>query len=337
MFLLSGTGASGCPEPSTDERLNLFCFAERYDGEVVTAAEATRYDYQLKRSGYERGLGLPARVNQFSFQPYVAPILRYDTDINGGNPDKPLQLGSLTFVGDPKLVRQEGVVVGAGIGAYGRYLVGEGRYVDYGLGASYAHSPEHDIGIERRFASVCSKNHVGNWWYLDGCMRSSFVKKNLTEETRNSISLSTAKLFTSSEDVHHEVSVGGTRVYDEDYQQNQLSVGFETIYSNGWYSAVDATIGEDVDGEIAVQNAVSASLSLPVFERSLTITASYSEADGAKLFGIERADYTTSLSVVYSVYRNIDVVAGYTETDSSINYFDEAAPSFSVRFEPIRF
>ena len=216
-------------------------------------------------------------------------------------------------------------------------MVGAGRYVNYGLGASYAYSPEHDIGIERRFATVCSKNHVRNWWYLDGCVRSSFVHKELTEETRNSISLSTSKLFTTSEDVHHEVSVGGTRVYDEDYEQDQLSVGFETIYSNGWYSTVDATIGEDVDGEIAVQNAVSASLSLPVFERSLTISASYSEADGAKLFGIERADYTTSVSASYNVYRNIDVVAGYTETDSTIDYFDKSSPSFSVRFEPIRF
>jgi hypothetical protein len=55
------------------------------------------------------------------------------------------------------------------------------------------------------------------------------------------------------------------------------------------------------------------------------------------LLGIERADYTTSVSASYNVYRNIHLVVGYSETDSTIDYFDESEPSLNVRFEAIRF
>ena len=328
---------ANCLHSSSNERLSNYCLVQRASQQVINLRTAQIIDYRLKHEGYERGLGFAGRAKQFSFQLYVTPILDYETDINGGNPNKPLKLGNLTFTGDPNLVREEGIVVGAGAGAYGRYLAGEGRYLDYGIGASYAHSFEYDIGIERRFASLCSKNHIKNWWYIDGCASSSYVDKDLTEDTRNKISVTASKLFMSSSNSHHQASASVKRVYDEDYEQNQVSLGFETIHSNGWHTAVSATIGESIDGEIAVREAVSASLALPVRNRRLTVSTSYSEADGAKLLGVERAEETWAFSASYNIYKNVDVSIGYTETDSTIDYFDVATPTVSISFEPIRF
>jgi hypothetical protein len=310
---------------------------ERASRQAIDLKTAKIIDYRLKREGYERGLGLSGRAKQFSLQPYITPILNYETDINGGNPSKPLQLGSITFTGDPNLGRKEGIVAGAGVGAYGRYLAGEGRYIDYSFGASYAHSVDYGIGIQRRFANLCSKNHLKNWWYIDACAGSSYVEKDLTYDTRNTLSLTTAKLFTSSPNSHHQASFGVNRVYDEDYEQNQLVLGFQTIHRNGWYSAINAVFGESIDGEIAVREAVSASLSLPVRNRRFTVSASYSEADGAKLLGFARADDTWSVSVSYNVYKNVELSVGYTDTDSTIDYFDVSAPTLSVSFTPLRF
>ena len=331
------TANATCLNASSNERLSNYCLVERASSQIIDLRTAQIIDYRLKHEGYERGLGLPGRAKQLSFQPYVTPILDYETDINGGNPNKPLQLGNLTFNGDPNLVRKEGVVVGAGAGAYGRYLLGEGRYLDYGFGASYAHSFEHDIGIQRRFASLCSKNHIKNWWYIDGCAGSSYVEKDLTEDTRNTLSLTASKLFTSSLNSHHQASVGVNRVYDEDYEQNQISFGFQTINSNGWHTAVNATFGESIDGEIAVREAVSASLALPVRNRRLTVSASYSEADGAKLLGVQRAEETWAFSASYNIYKNVDLGIGYTKRDSTIDYFDVSTPTINVSFKPIRF
>lgn len=328
---------ASCLTALSNERLSNYCLVQRVNNRIASLRTAQVIDYRLKHEGYEQGLGLPGRAEQLSFQPYVTPILDYETDINGGNPNKPLQLGDITFNGDPNLVRKEGIVAGAGAGAYGRYLLGEGRYIDYGFGASYAHSFEHDIGIQRRFANVCSKNHISNWWYIDGCAGSSYVEKELTEDTRNTLSLTTSKLFTLAGDSHHQASFGVNRVYDEDYEQNQLTLGFQTIHSNGWHSSINAVFGESIDGEIATREAVSASLALPVRNRRFTISTSYSQADGAKLLGVARADETWSLSMSFNVYKNIDIGLGYTETDSTIDYFDVSTPTVSVSFKPIRF
>ena len=329
--------SANCLQSSSNERLSNYCLVERASKQVIDLRSAQVIDYRLKREGYARGLGLPGSTEQFSFQPYLTPILNYETDINGGNPTKPLQLGNLTFNGDPNLARREGIVVGAGVGGYGRYLVGEGRYFDYGAGASYAHSFEHDMGIQRRFASVCSKNHIKNWWYVDGCAGSSYVEKDLTDDARNTLSVTTSKVFTSSLNSHHQASFGMTRVYDDDYEQNQLTFSFETIHRNGWHSTVSALFGESINGEIAVREAMSASLALPVRNRRLTVSSSYSEADGAKLLGIVRAEETWSVSASYNVYKDIDVGIGYTETDSTIDYFDVSTPTITVSFKPIRF
>lgn len=333
----TATANASCLDTSSNERLSNYCLVERASQQIIDLKTAQIVDYRLKHEGYEQGLGLPGRAKQFSFQPYITPILNYETDINGGNPSKPLQLGSITFTGDPNLVRKEGIVAGAGVGAYGRYLTGKGRYIDYGFGASYAHSIDYDIGIQRRFANLCSKNHIKNWWYIDGCAGSSYVEKQLTDDTRNTLSLTTAKLFTSSPNSHHQASFGVNRVYDEDYEQNQLVLGFQTIHSNGWHSSINAVFGESIDGDIATREAVSASISLPVRNRRFTASASYSEADGAKLLGFARADDTWSVSAAYNVYKNVDLSVGYTDTDSTIDYFDVSTPTVSVSFTPVRF
>lgn len=331
------TAANASCSVSANERLTNFCLVQLANTQLLDIHTAQIIDYRLKREGYTDGLGMRGQLDTFSFQPYVTPILDYETDINGGNPNRPLQLGSLTFTGNPELVREEGVVLGAGVGANGRYITGQGRYIDYSFGVSYAHSFEHNIGIQRRFASICSRNHLTNWWYLDGCANSSYVEKDLTEATRNALSLTTSKLFTSSANNHHQASIGVNRIYDEDYQQNQLVFGFQTIHRNGWHSALNATLGESIDGEIAVREALSASLSLPVSNRRLTLSASYSEADGARLLGFERAENTWSVSATYSINDNIDVSIGYVETNSTIDYFDVSTPTIGINFRPIRF
>ena len=328
---------ANCLGAASNERLSNFCVVQRATNRFTNLRTAQIIDYRLKKEGYTRGLGLPGRVTDFSFQPYITPIIDYETDINGGNPNKQLKLGSLTFIGDPDLLRKEGIVVGAGIGAYGRYLIGEGRYVDYGTGASYAHSFEHNMSIQRRLANVCSKNHTKNWWYVDGCAGSNYVEKDLTKDTRNTLSLTTSKLFTPSSNSHHQASFGVNRIYDEGYEQNQLSLDFDTIHTNGWYTSVNVIFGESIDGEIAVREAFSASISLPVRNRRFTLSASYSEADGAKLLGFKREEETWTISASYNAYKNIDVSVGYIETKSTIDYFDVSTPTVSINFKPIRF
>jgi hypothetical protein len=207
-LLLPSPSNAFCLNAAADSRLQVYCLSNLLAGAATNLESAQVLDYRMKQEGYSRGIGLPGRVERTSFSPYVSPLLEYSSDINGGNPDRPLRLGSLTFFGSEAFFRKEGVVAGVGIGGTGRTRYGEGKYVDFSMGASYLHSPEHDIGIARGFANACSKNDIGRNFYLDGCLNISRLERELVDETTSTVSINVAKLFSISNDRFSQASVG---------------------------------------------------------------------------------------------------------------------------------
>lgn len=336
-LLLPFEANATCVSSQADPRLQTYCIVNSVQGQRVNLRTAQLVDYRLKQEGYERGLGLPGAVQQTTFSPYATPIVDYSTDINGGNPNRPLVLGNLTFTGDETLLRKEGLIAGVGIGANGRHIYGEGKYVDYSLGASYAHSPEHDIGIGRTFANLHSKNHIRNHWYVDAYASTSKLQRDLADDTSSTVGLDLVKLFATEQRSYHQATVGVRRFYDDDYEQNQLTVGLQNIHSNGLYTAVNVTVGEAVKNTLATSHSISATVGTSLFNKPISATYAYSFADGGKLLGIEREDTSQSLTISYAVHPRVNITIGYRDTDSSIGYFSESQPIVGIQFAPLRF
>lgn len=338
LVLVFATKANAtCVTSQADSRLQNYCLVNSVKGQRVNLRTAQLVDYRLKQEGYERGLGLPGTVRQTTFSPYATPTVDYSTDINGGNPNRPLVLGNLTFTGDETLLRKEGLVAGVGIGANGRHIYGEGKYVDYSLGVSYAHSPEHDIGIGRAFANLHSKNHIRNQWYVDAYASTSKLQRDLADDISSTVGVDLVKLFATEQRSYHQATVGVRRFYDEDYEQNQLTAGLQNIHSNGLYTAINVTVGEAVKNTLATSHSISATVGTSLFKKPLSATFSYSYANGDKLLGIEREDTIRSFAITYAVHPRISVTIGFRVTDSSISYFSESQPIVGVQFAPIRF
>lgn len=336
--LLSTTASeASCLNPNADTRLRTYCVAETRVGNAVTLNDALLLDTLLKREGFAAGIGLPNPVDTSNTQTFVSPVLDYNTNINGGNPNRPLVLGGLTFTGDEENLRHEGIVAGAAAGVNGRHIYGNGDYLDYALSASYAYSPQHSIGIARGSANVCSRNHIANQWYVDACGESTRLVRDLAAETNSGLSLSTAKLFSTGNGAFHSTSVGVRRYYAEEYQQNQIQLGWSTVRNRGAYTGFSFSFGQAVPNQIAQRRSVSATVGTTVFDRALSATASYSYADGGRLLGLERNDTTRSLTLNYALNANLSVTVGYRTVDSSIDYFNESEPVVSVQFAPIRF
>lgn len=328
---------ASCVNPNADSRLQTFCIVESIKGRAIDLNIASAVDFRLKREGYARGVGLQGSVKTTTVEPYATPILEHSTDINGGNPTKDLVLGNLTFKGDPAFYRKDGLLVGAGVGAGGRHIYGEGRYVDFGLGASYAQSPAHDIGVARTFINACSKNHVRNHWYVDACASSQKLNRDISDDTNSTASLSVSKLFSTGSSTYHQASFGVRRFFDDDYEQNQLTFGLQTIHSNGLVTAFNASVGADVKDTLATKHSVSATVGTILFSRPITATYAYSFADGGKLLSFERDDTSKSLTITYTVHPRVNITVGYRDVDSSINYFSESNPMIGIQFAPIRF
>ena len=127
---------ASCLKENAGSRLSIFCLVNSFNGKTIDLSTASLIGFNLKREGYAAGLGLPNRVDRTSIQTYVTPTIDYNSNINGGNPDRPLVLGGLTFTGDEEFLRREGIVAGLGAGVNGRSIYGEGKYSSYGISAS---------------------------------------------------------------------------------------------------------------------------------------------------------------------------------------------------------
>jgi hypothetical protein len=324
-----GDGASG--------RLGNYCALDKIQGAKVHIRTAQLIDYKLKLEGSTNGLGLPSRPAASTVQKAIYPILSYSNNINGGNSPEPLVLGNLVFNGDEEFVRKEGVIAGFGAGLSGRYVHADGKYFTYGVNASYAHSPKYGLGVATTSANLSSINHIKNWWYLDVHANTSRVRKDISDATNSNLSIITSKMFEPSYSTYSEASFGINRYFAESYNQNQLLFGYKTIHANGVYSAFNLTVGDAVENELATKFALSGQIVTQLAKKPLKLSASYSQADGGVLLGVERDETTISVSASYPIWKSLTASIGYKKTDSKIDYFDISTPSFGLQFAAISF
>ena len=328
-----------CLIAGASERLSNFCILEQMSQSLIDYRLALFVDSRLKSEGYSRGLGLPnsETATPISTKAFVQPILSYSDNINGGNSPEPLVIGNLTFDGDETLYRKEGIIAGFGAGVSGRYIHAEGKYLTYGVNASYAHSPKYGLGIATTSANVSSINHIKNWWFLDAHINTSRVRKDITDETNSNISLVSSKVFSSGGDSYSEASFGISRYFADSYTQNQFILGYDTIHSNGMFSSVDVMFGEALEGQLTTRFSSRARVSMQLVNKPLSLTARYSIADGGMMLGFERNENTYEISATYPMWGNLKATVGYRVTDSTIDYFDVDTPSFGLEFTSIQF
>jgi hypothetical protein len=338
LFCFLGRSAqASCFNPNSDSRLLTYCLSETFSGNSITLDEAILLDTLLKREGFNAGLGLPNQVAEHSSQVFAAPLLSYNSNINGGNPDQPLTLGALTFNGDPSYRRRDGIVGGAAIGLRGRSIYANGSYLDFSVAASYAHSTQHDIGIARASVSGCSRNYMFSEWYLDACGDITRLVRDLDAETTRGFSLGTTKLFTLGNNTVHSTSVGIRRHYTENYQQNQLQLGWNTLSNSGRYTGFSLSFGEALPNQLVMRSTASVTIGTRLFDRDLTLSIGYSYADGGRILGFERNDTTYSMNVNFNLTSSLSLNIGFRDTSSSISYFNEREPLVSLELVPIRF
>ena len=335
--LLPKTAFSACYSDVISARLSNFCALDKLKTAKTDVRTLQLVDYRLKREGFQRGLGLPTRIKFHSTSKALYPILSYSDNINGGNSPEPLVIGSLSFDGDEALFRKAGLMAGFGAGLGGRYIHAEGKYFTYGASASYSHSSEHGLGITTTSANMSSINHIRDWWFVDAHVNTSRVRKNIADETNSNISLLSSKVYESADGRYGEASLGLNRYFAENYNQNQLLLGYKTIHANSVYSSVSLIIGESVDNQLATKFALSGQVITQLAKKPLKLSASYSQADGGMLLGVDRGETTVAVSASYPVWRNLTVNVGYRNTNSSIDYFDISTPTLGLQFAAFQF
>jgi len=320
-----------------DESLKTFCLLDNLQEKKLLPPQTLMLARNLKKQGYLNGFNVFGKTKGSPIIFSIKGISRYSQNINGGNPAQNLELGRLSFVGDPASYAKEGLLVGAALNVSGRLIYGEGRYLNYNLNTSYAYSTKHTLGVATSSVSACSVNHIADWWYLDVCGGGSRTRKQITDQSSESLSIILAKVLSGGTSKYHKVRIGGNRHFASTYVQDQFLFGVDTIHSESVTSGMTATIGESVDNKLAIKASISAHLGLILNKKTLSVKASYNGSDGGKLLGFDRSDGAFNLSVSYPLTDYVSANLGYHKTNSSIDYYDTKYPTFGLQLKSLSF
>ena len=172
---------------------------------------------------------------------------------------------------------------------------------------------------------------------MDVHASTSRVRKDITDGTNSNLGVVTSKVFSGGKNAYSEANLGVNRYFAESYTQNQLVLGYNTIHSNGVYSAIDVTFGESVENQLATKMSLQAKVITKIANKPLTLSASCANADGGMLLEFKRSDKTYSINASYPLWRSLTASVGYRTTDSTIDHFDATSPTFGLQFAPLNF
>ena len=327
LLLLSSSAAANCLVFPQNERLSNYCILSKVDGKRVDAQTANVVIQRLQREGYFGGLSSPQFVTQ------VYPTFTYSNNINGGNPDKKLKLGNLEFDGEPELVAKQGVVGSLNFAASNRTTIDEGRYIDASASLSLSYSPEHALTYTNTNIRLCSKNKMNKDTHVDVCASTTSQNKDITRDQTDSLSASWGKMLYVEDLGFNEAKIGLKRVYNYDFEQNQLLLSVDTIHDRDLFTSLSIKFGAPVEGNLALNYGIGLGVSGVVKDRKVTLNLNHEYSDGGRLLGVERDDKVTTVSLSTQLRKGTSITLGYKASNSSIDYFDQHYPIISLTQE----
>ena len=327
LLLLSSSAAANCLVFPQNERLSNYCILSKVDGKRVDAQTANVVIQRLQREGYFGGLSSPQFVTQ------VYPTFTYSNNINGGNPDKKLKLGNLEFDGEPELVAKQGVVGSLNFAASNRTTIDEGRYIDASASLSLSYSPEHALTYTNTNIRLCSKNKMNKDTHVDVCASTTSQNKDITRDQTDSLSASWGKMLYVEDLGFNEAKIGLKRVYNDDFEQNQLLLSVDTIHDRDLFTSLSIKFGAPVEGNLALNYGIGLGVSGVVKDRKVTLNLNHEYSDGGRLLGFERDDKVTTVSLSTQLRKGTSITLGYKASNSSIDYFDQHYPIISLTQE----
>ena len=331
LALTSGQPVNACVS-SNDEQLQTYCLINELGQQPISRETAVAIDQKLKLQGYKNGIGLGFDNQPILTKFGIGATASYDANINGGNPEGPLKIGNLIFETDPNLYQKSGFLIGGYVNLDHRHILSEGKYITFNAGVSYRYNDEHDLGVASQYVTLCSENHVKNWWYINACGARKNIHKKLSDSSTSDFSIQTKKLFKNDTGTYFALQTGIKRLQTNTYNQSQLQLEYQTVNEFGTSLGVIVKLGEDVQDTLALKNSFEMSYTKLFNDKPIEIVFESTTYGGSQLFGTERSDLTQSISISAPLTKRFVVSAGISKTSSSIAYYDNVNPRISFQY-----
>lgn len=271
-----------------------------------------------------------ARFQPISSGHSLTPTLRHDPNVNDGIPSDHITLGGLRFRVDEGS-RAKGVLLpGLRYTRWNNYSYAPGARLK--IAQSYTIEPEPTYGYHHAAASshICAEHPVAGWTWLDACLSAGAVYDGIATEFSLESRLAVRKIFDTvlgAQQAGFAVGQLKTETYDKTLLQFDTTLLTD---GHGMWS-LGLAWGEQVPGENTLRRRISLEWSGPLMGRDITLGLNEIRTDGAALFGIDREDRRTRLSVTVPI-GDADIGAHVDHKRSTIDAYRGTSFGMDVSF-----
>ena len=325
-ILIANFATASCLGLGASERLELRCLIQATEGHAIDARVANLLDTRLKKIGLNEGLGIERSINENvpKLSLSIYPILRFEPNINGGNPHKTLQVGDLVFNSETNL-QTSGAVLGLGVSGRGRYAYGSQQFIDYSLRTSLQTSPQTMDQIRSSQLSICNSSKLYGAFYLDVCGGVSEENKTLSQSRSEEFTVGMLHVgnLPAGNPFEFGVEVQNTIQSSNEQKRIQFKWGQYTKFGVINFKTM---FGEPSDTFHSLDFSYDIQIGSVIAGKRVKLSLSTARYSGSQYFGVERKDRTTRILSEIPVGRGANVQVGFSQNDSSIDYFSSYEP-----------
>lgn len=265
---------------------------------------------------------------------WIAPLVTYDGNINGGVLKDTFQWSGYTFVVDPTYTARKGWVVGASGGLRTGIAWSEGKYLDLAVVTQAAWSPRYDIGRQDGVVSLCSRNHLTGWIFADFCQRAGTSWRQLDDTSYRETSAALVTVWPLSSGVH-ETTFRYSRYDNAGAGQNRLSFSIESVWDS-ISTRTGFTLGDPLEDKVAMRYTVNAGIGWMMWQRSFQVDVWHQKAEGGAFLGVPRKDHLNGISLAVDLHPDLSLRLEALQSHSSAFFANYDQVALNLRFEDLK-
>lgn len=257
----------------------------------------------------------------------ILPVLKYDPNVNGGQPKNTFQIGGLQFDIPASEVAQSGLLAGASFTLRGLSEFGTNLGIQYNFNFQALTDERAKYVQNQMSASVCALSFTGERNLLSACASSLEERKSLSKSSLGSFEVKSETrdrlIVFGSPQPNWETSFGLAIARDiVDGRWRNRGVSSLGLHGTDGRSAqISVTLYEPISGVISDRYQVNASVeNQKHFFSGINLT--YTQAAGGNFFGMSRNESTIRLGVSFRASKNFTASVGYSQKDSSVDFYD---------------
>ncbi|RII38098.1 hypothetical protein DL237_14285 [Pseudooceanicola sediminis] len=259
----------------------------------------------------------------------VYPALAYVPNMNGGSENDQLVIQGYVFRLREDLVARGGAAFGLSYDGRVRLGWAQGHYLEARAELGVLYAPEPDLTRTVGQISLCARNQLVNWNFLDLCYSHIEVRRDLADQAQDDVELAFSHLFEVGRNRHEVGFALGHSTYG-DLDQTHATISLDSVGGR-----VATRLSLDL-AEPLIYGATGTDLALRAEVRWLAaghvvgLGLQASQSARSTFFGERRQDQGLGVTALYQIKDNLVLSVGVSQVKSSVDFFDQHAIQFNI-------